>query len=340
MRRDSVALFYLIFVYGTGLAIRLNASDFDLVRTIFTSLFIDTVIVLTVMTMAKFFLRNLIDRLSAAPLIIVSVTLALVSGGIAFSIVEIFRDLGLLLPTNPFHRPIVFTYFSMMAALYNLQLLWVAQTQLASERALAVIEAERRAALSELRRLRTQIQPHFLFNMLNNIQIELSNSPANASTMLTMLSDHLRHALELEDTLFVSLEAEMISVRSFVALQKLRYGTEITLKSDLPKILLKRMVPTFLLLPLIENATKFGYRPNSGEVNIQISAAGDDRRLAITLSNPGNLSERRHELPGTRTGLNNLRGRLALHYPDRHSLTLNQEGDRVVARIELEGDPC
>ncbi len=340
MQRDSATLIYLAFVYGTGLAIRLTASDADSFEVITSSLIIDTVIVVTVVALARLSLTGLVNRLSVAPLIAVSVCLAFISGGVSFLIVEKIRDAGLLLPSDPFNRPVIYTYFSMMAAVYNLQFMWVGQARLASERAVAVIEAERRAALSELRRLRTQIQPHFLFNMLNNIQIEISNSPANASKMLTMLSDHLRQALELEDTLFVSLEAEMVSVRSFVALQKLRFGTEITLHSDFSRPVLKRMVPAFMLLPLIENATKFGYRPNGEEVDILISGKDDETDLVIVVSNPGSISERHKEVPGTRTGLTNLRGRLALHYPSRHSFTLTQEGDRVVARIELEGEPC
>ena len=340
MPRDSVTLFYLFFIYGTGLCIRLAASDADFFAVAFSSLIIDTVIVVTVVVLARLILKRLVNRLPVAPLIAISVCLAFIGGGIVFFVSEQLRRAGVLLPSEPFNRPVIYTYFSMMAAVYNLQYMWVAQARLASDRAVAVVEAERRAALSELRRLRTQIQPHFMFNMLNNIQIEISNSPANASKMLTMLSDHLRHALELEDTLFVSLEAEVVSVKSFVALQKLRYGTEITLQIDFPKPVLKRMVPAFILLPLVENATKFGYRANGGLVDIVVSAGTEGGKLVILMSNPGNLADRPQEVPGTRTGLTNLRGRLALHYPNRHSFELFQKGDRVVARIELEGEPC
>lgn len=234
----------------------------------------------------------------------------------------------------------IYAYYTMHAALYNILFLWERQARLASQRALDVLKAERRAAMSELRRLRTQIQPHCLFNILNNIQIEVGNSPQQASLMLSKLGDHLRLALELEDTLFISLESEIASLRSFVGLQQMRFRTEITLNVDVSDEAQRRPVPTFLLLPLVENATKFGYRPNRGVVDVVIEVSCTGPSLNIAISNPGSLANRPLDLPCTQTGVTNLQSRLALHYPSKHSFVLQQEGERVAARLSLEGPPC
>jgi two-component system, LytTR family, sensor kinase len=340
MQRYIVTIFFVVFAFVAGWLIRFGAGEITGWATFFDSFKIDAILVVSVIVLAQLILARLNDQISALFLIAASVALAFVSGGVAFFLVELARDIGILPHSNSFDEPVIYAYYTMHAALYNLLFLWERQARLASLRALEVLKAERRAALSELRRLRTQIQPHFLFNMLNNIQIEIGNSPPQASLMLSKLGDHLRLGLELEDTLFISLESEIASQRSFVGLQQMRFGTDITLRIDVTDEAQRRLVPTFLLLPLVENATKFGYRPNRGEVDVVIEASCAGPTLNIAISNPGSLAYRRVDLPGTQTGLTNLQSRLALHYPNKHSFSLQQEDDRVTARLSLEGPPC
>lgn len=337
--RDPVLLFYMAFVFALGQLVRIPTSEGDMLPLIGGSLLLDLLLIAIVLLSACQVLGRLPDGLPVPILIPGSVALAFVSGGAATFLNLEVRKLTALGPQEYFDTPSVMLYNTMLAALYNLQYISIRHARLASNSALSAAEAGRRAALSELRRLRTQIQPHFMLNVLNNIQIEIGTSPAQASAMLSMLGDHLRNALELEDTLFVSLDADIVPIRSFIALQQMRFGTRIALHVALQGKAAGRMVPAFLLLPLVENATKFGYRNAGGQIDIRIEAQNDGPRLRIAVSNPGSMSTRA-EVPGTQTGLANLRARLALHYPDRHRFTLTEENDRVVALIQVEGGPC
>ena len=336
-------LFYVVFVYASGLAVRIGPAatlpDGGLLPMILTSLGMDSLLIGLVFAFATRILDPLSRRLPMSLLIPAALALAFVSGGVTAYLSVQIRKLSPLGPQEYFQMSAVLAYYAMLSALCYLQYITVQNARLAADNALAAAEAGRLAALSELRRLRTQIQPHFLFNVLNNIHAELAVSPSQAGTMLTMLGDHLRNALELEDTLFVSLEADLLPIRSFIALQQMRFETQITLAVDLKRQAAARRVPTFLLLPLVENATKFAHRTTGEPIDIRIEADTDGPKLTISVSNPGSLSTRA-EVPGTQTGLANLRARLALHYPDRHHFSLTEQDNRVTARIEVEGEPC
>lgn len=338
--RDPFFIFFALFVFATGLYARVEMAGGASAGVIASSLFLDTVLIALIFGAARLGLGRLSDDMPLHLQVIVTFLMTAVSGGLGAMFLLTAREVVPLSQVPRIHPTIVVFYALLMAVFHNVHYMWMRHARIAAARAAAVSEAERRAALSDLRRLRTQIQPHFLFNVLNNIQVEIGNSPDQAQRMLATLGDHLRQQLELEDTLFVSLDADIVSVRSFIALQQMRFGIRIDLQLEVSRSAGRQQVPAFLLLPLVENATKFGSRKPGAHLEIRIHGDMDGHRLRLAVSQPGDLSARRADVPGTQTGLVNLRARLELHYPGRHGFELVQDGDRVVARITMEGPPC
>lgn len=338
--RDPFFIFFALFVFATGLLARIETAGTATPGLVASSIFLDLVLIALIFGSARLGLGRIPDDMPLHLQVPVTLLTTAVSGGLGAAFLLWMREVIPLSQVPQIEPTIVVYYALLMAVFHNALFMWMRHARIASARAAALSAAEGRAALSELRRLRTQIQPHVLFNVLNTIQIEIATSPDRARTMVAMLGDHLRQQLELEDTLFVSLDADIVTVRSFVALQQMRFDNTISLEVGVSRAAGRREVPAFLLLPLVENATKFGRRGDATPLTIRIAAEVDGRLLRIAVSQPGELAARPPHVPGTRTGLANLRARLELHYPGRHRFALVQEGQQVVARIEAEGAPC
>ena len=98
------------------------------------------------------------------------------------------------------------------------------------------------------------------------------------------------------------------------------------------------MVPPLVLQGLVENAVKHGLTSSPGPLHVRVRVAGDAGRMELEVSNEGLYAPQPG--PGRGLGLDNMRRRLAIHYPDRHSMTIGQDGGTVVARIILNGAPA
>ena len=203
------------------------------------------------------------------------------------------------------------------------------------------MRAEAEALRAELEELRLQLDPHFLFNALNGVAEEIPDHPDAALAMLRDLTAYLRHSLDGIKQTVVTVEAETDALAAYLRVQQARFGERLEVLFDLDPQAAPRRIASFLLQPLVENAVKHGRREKTLEVRIAIRAADD--ALHIEIENTGALgggAPARHRRPGI--GLDNVRRRLALHYPGRYRFAL-KEGDgggKVVATLELEGEPC
>ena len=125
-------------------------------------------------------------------------------------------------------------------------------------------------------------------------------------------------------------------------MQQARFGDRLRTRIDTEPAAASRRIASFLLQPLVENACKYGRRDSGLEIGIDIHLVGD--ALHIEIENTGALDGGTKPRRGrTGIGLENVRRRLALHYPGRHQFTLNDRGggeNKVVAKLILEGDPC
>ncbi|AHJ95439.1 sensor histidine kinase [Hymenobacter swuensis] len=224
---------------------------------------------------------------------------------------------------------------------------WLAQAQ---ARELHAAAARRQA---ELDLLRSQINPHFLFNALNSVRALTLSDPHRARTAVTQLADLLRYTLNYEQRQLIPLGEELAAVQDYLALEQTRFGPErLRLDLQVPEALLAWPVPPAALLTLIENAVKHGISatPGGGLLRLVAQAAPAEPNnnapaaecLHLEVSQPGHLPDPAAVLPACLPGqtgglgLVNTRQRLLALYGDGARLTLREQpAGTVVARLNV-----
>ena len=235
---------------------------------------------------------------------------------------------------------LVFIYYTVICFLWLMGTFWNKTQKIAIQEAQKATDAQNAAIVSELRRMRMQLDPHFLFNVMNSTLVEISQNPKRASIMMKELMSYLRYSLDHADIDFVPLAAEVAMVRSYMRLQDIRFGAMLKYRVDIQPGLKNRRIPTFLLQPIVENASKYGVVNENNEIHIRVDARSEDGKLVITVINTGNLALSRSKFDSTGTGLANIKARLAMHYPDRYEFEMRQVEQEVWAICRLTGEPC
>jgi hypothetical protein len=199
-------------------------------------------------------------------------------------------------------------------------------------------EAEARvlAGEAELRAIKAQINPHFLFNSLHSISALTSIDATKAREMCILLSEFLRNTLGFSDRREVSLEEELSLARSYLAIEKIRFGARLQTEEEIEPGCLPIPVPPLLLQPLVENAVIHGIAHIVDTGFIRITAAEREGELAITVKNSFDP-----EAPAKRRGgfgVASVRKRLQARYGVRASLDAGAENGayHVELRLPLE----
>lgn len=193
-------------------------------------------------------------------------------------------------------------------------------------------QLEQKKTESELKMLKAQLNPHFLFNTLNNIySLSLDNSPKTASA-IGKLSDILDHVLYKCNGQFVSLSNEIELIKNYIELEKLRYDDRLEITFD-TAIENNIEIPPLLLLSLVENAFKHGAGEDSGSPKIGISITQKGNHFSFEISNTVSsdyVSKDREKI-----GLNNIKKQLDLIYSGNYSLDIKQASNlfSVVLKI-------
>ena len=207
------------------------------------------------------------------------------------------------------------------------------------------MRAQAEALSAELEQLRLQLDPHFLFNALNGVAEEIPEHPAAALEMLHNLTAYLRHSLDGIDHTVVTVSSEVAGLMAYLGVQRARFGNRLQTRLDVTPEAAQRRIASFLLQPLVENAVKHGRREDGLDLHVDIRLSGD--ALHVRIENTGTLDATRRPARRRRPGigLQNVRRRLALHYPDRHAFSLAETGEaacdkKVTATLELRGEPC
>lgn len=183
-----------------------------------------------------------------------------------------------------------------------------------------------RAELAEahLGLLRSQLDPHFLFNTLNTISSLLEGDPKNARRMISQLSGLLRDSLQDKD-LEVSLERELTFLRRYIEIMQTRFRGRLQVIENIDSNTLTAMVPTLILQPLVENAIKHGIAKvdGIGRIEIKTECRGAQLILSIIDNGKNEAAQRlREERSSTGLGLSNTRARLLQSYGDQQSLSV------------------
>jgi sensor histidine kinase YesM len=198
-------------------------------------------------------------------------------------------------------------------------------------------EAESRLAQSRLQALRYQINPHFLFNILNSIDALAKQAPRKIPELIRELSRYLRFTLTEQAGGLVPLHLELDAITSYLKLEKIRFEENLEVEFITSPDCGQALVPELLLQPLVENAVKYGMKTSPLPLRIAIKCSTlTGKNLEIEVANTGEwLGERDSGRDGNGIGLLNLRQRLALLYPDASSLRLESRDGWVFARVEL-----
>jgi two-component sensor histidine kinase len=229
---------------------------------------------------------------------------------------------------------------------YFLLLAWAA-IYLALANAQQARAAERRegdyrraAQAAELRSLRYQVNPHFLFNTLNSLSaLVLTGKQDAAERMIQTLSTFYRRSLTSDSTGDVSLEEEIGLQRLYLEIEAVRFPDRLRTVIDVPTGLLAAQVPGMILQPLVENSIKYGVAVSRHPVTVTITAGLDKGKLVLTVSDdgPGGASAQ----DGCGIGLANVRDRLHARFDGRASLSAGprpEGGHATVIRLPLRED--
>ncbi|MBB6502024.1 sensor histidine kinase [Pedobacter cryoconitis] len=181
---------------------------------------------------------------------------------------------------------------------------------------------------TELKFLKAQYHPHFMFNALNTIYFQMDEDIQGAKKSIETFSELLRYQL-YDQQQQVPVIQEIGYLQSFIELQKIRSTDKLILKVDFDQHLNSQLVYPLLFLPLVENAFKF----IGGNYQLSVSATIDDEYIIFNVKNaiPENLGAARTN----GIGLENLKRRLNLLYPGKHVLSLIQDHDQFMATLKL-----
>jgi hypothetical protein len=175
----------------------------------------------------------------------------------------------------------------------------------------------REAQEAQLRALRYQINPHFLFNTLNSLSsLILSQKTDVAERMLMNLSTFFRATLSADPTADVPLAEEIKLQRLYLDIEQIRFPSRLAVEIDVPDALLSARVPVLILQPVVENAVKYGVAKSRKPVTIRISAQEEAGRLHIRVKDDGEAADPDAE-GGTGVGLRNVCDRLTARYGPR-----------------------
>jgi two-component sensor histidine kinase len=211
-------------------------------------------------------------------------------------------------------------------------LLMAMESQSESERRQQQMQTLAREA--ELRSLRAQINPHFLFNSLNSISALTTQNPERAREMCLLLSEFFRRNIDIGNQESTSLGEELDLVFNYLQIEMARFGKRLQVDVDVPDTLRKFSLPPLLLQPLVENAVKHGIAGlvEGGKISIRARPLAGGG-LSLSIDNPFDQDQPRRKRRGI--GLENVRGRLEYRYGRDARFEVTREDDHFRAKIQI-----
>ncbi len=187
---------------------------------------------------------------------------------------------------------------------------------------------------AELKSLKFQINPHFIFNSLNSIAALTSIEPDSARQMTIMLADFLRATLSTNLRQKVPLSDELTQLRLYASIEKIRFGDKFSFNENVDESLLAIQLPNMLIQPLLENAIKYGVYDALENINIDLIVAKEDGFLAITMENDYEEDSRKIT-NGSGVGLLNIQSRLSLLYDRNDLIQIRKEKSKFKVILKI-----
>jgi hypothetical protein len=199
-------------------------------------------------------------------------------------------------------------------------------------------ELHARLARAELNVLRTQLQPHFLFNALHTVSSLMVSDVPTAQRVVSALGDLLRLSLDHTARQEIPLREEVVFVQRYVEIQRARFRPRLTVAVDVPAGLDDALVPSFVLQPLVENAIRHAIEPSAEGGHVWVRAERAGERLVLMVENDGAPNGKSPDAGGRRSGvgLANLSARLTQLYGAAHAFRAAPNGDgRFVVSLTI-----
>ncbi len=186
---------------------------------------------------------------------------------------------------------------------------------------------------AELQALKSQINPHFLFNSLNSVSSLTVSDPEKAQEMVINLSNFMRYSLMHNQTETVPFCKELDNIKLYLSIEKVRFGRKLNAEFEIDEACQNKRIPNMILQPLFENAIKYGVYETTNQVTIRTVCSCDEGNLLITISNDYD-PETVHR-KGEGIGLRNIRQRLAIIYKDPELLQIRDHKDRFEVKMSI-----
>ena len=223
-------------------------------------------------------------------------------------------------------------YITAIAAFYILKYIETIQDKENERAQLAITNNEMRMSL-----LKSQINPHFLFNTLNSISTLMSTDKGKARQMMTMLSDVMRYALDSNSVRDVPLENELDFIRNYINIQQVRFGSRLIYKEDIDDNCKKLTIPPMVLQPLVENSVKHGITPKEegGTIYLSIKRVNGEAHFSVADDGIGINSGSEYESSNSGVGLINSDKRLQSMYGQNSKIHIMADEDGFVVNFNV-----
>lgn len=186
----------------------------------------------------------------------------------------------------------------------------------------------------ELKTLKAQLNPHFMFNAMNSIRALIEEDPQNAKDAITKLSNLMRYTLRIERIETVPLADELKTIQDYLDLEKIRFEERLQYKIQSTPNADRVEIPPMMVQTLVENGIKHGISKLTQGGNVEVNADADSNYLLIEIRNSGKFDE--EALKNSHGfGVSNTKHRLSLLYGEKASLTLSNENNTVLAKLKI-----
>ena len=264
---------------------------------------------------------------------------AIIYGGLSFLIGLAYGKMGMDLSEGQkemlkaFDNPLILVFNSIfMMVAWVICYLVIKLLLRANKNRLERLELNTSLKQAHLNTLKGQINPHFMFNSLNNIRGLMLEDVEKSREMLTKLSEMLRYSLTKNGVNAIAVEEELEMVANYIALSKIQFEDRLDFQQNVDKEALQVQIPPMIIQLLVENAAKHGISnlKQGGEISLNIHK--NQSNLDIEVKNTGQLKIDKNS---TQLGIKNIKQRLKLLYGDKGSFSLSEVENEVVATIKI-----
>jgi two-component system LytT family sensor kinase len=312
--------FFYILTYSTGVAERIQ---------FFHNLYLLPVRMAGTYVLIYWIIPEFLFKKKYLSFVILAIIHALLFGffiSLVLYLITGYKDVASLF----FFRPIVLNYQipATAAAIYLFKRMYLIQQH--------SLNLEKEKLEAELKFLKSQIHPHFLFNTLNNLYALTLKKSDKAPEMVIQLSNLLEYTLYSGKETEVGLNEELKQIRGYIDLEKLRFGNRLNINTEIDGSIDGLMIAPLLLLPFVENSFKHGASTDLKSPFIEIKVDVKDNLLRFSISNSKGSESQKNEGYKEGIGLKNVKRRLELLYPRKHTLEIIRKQDIFNVNLTLE----